>query len=154
MFKAIEIRESLLVAGPIAMCELLVGLGDVTVLDVTDTGQKLRVTIETREMRPSCPACSASVVVKDRDVVELTDLPCFGQPAVLAWRKIRWECPDGCGSFTEQAPAIAAPRLKLTDRAGRWATIQVGRHGRSVSEVAKDLGCSWHAVMEAVAAYG
>lgn len=151
---AVEIRESLLVADPIAMCELLVGLGEVNVLDVTAVGDRLRVTIETRGVRPSCPGCDASVTVKDRDVVELTDLPCFGQPATLAWRKVRWQCPDGCGSFTEQAPQIAASRLKLTDRASRWATIQVGRHGRSVSEVAKDLGCSWHAVMEAVVAYG
>ena len=73
---------------------------------------------------------------------------------MLAWRKIRWACEAGCGSFTEQAPAIAAPRLKLTDRAGRWATVQVGRHGRSVTEVAKDLGCGWHPVMDAVVAYG
>jgi hypothetical protein len=94
------------------------------------------------------------VVVKDRDTVELTDLPCFGQSAILAWRKIRWECPGGCGSFTEQAPQIAAPRLKVTDRAARWATVQVGRHGRSEREVAKGLGCGWHAVMDAVAAYG
>jgi transposase len=136
------------------MCELLVGLGDVTVLDVTDTGGRLRVTIETRGVRPLCRGCEGTVVVKDRDTVELTDLPCFGQPAVLVWRKIRWGCPSGCGSFTEQAPRVAAPRLKLTDRAGRWATVQVGRHGRSVSEVAKDLDCGWHAVMDAVVAYG
>ena len=45
-------------------------------------------------------------------------------------------------------------RLAITDRAGRWVTLQVGRHGRSVSEVAEDLGCGWHAVMDAVIAYG
>ena len=84
MFNAVEIRESLLSSDPSAMCELLVGLGDVMVLDVTDTGASLRVTIETRTARPSCPACEGPVVVKDRDMVELTDLPCFGQPAVLA----------------------------------------------------------------------
>lgn len=154
MFKAFEIRESLLSADPIAMCELLVGLPDVTVLDVTEVGEELLVTIESRAARPSCPRCQDPVVVKDRDTVELTDLPCFGQPATLAWRKIRWGCPRGCGSFTEQVPQIASSRLKLTDRAARWATIQVGRHGRSVSEVASDLGCGWHAVMDAVAAYG
>jgi transposase len=136
------------------MCELLVGLGEVSVLDVTDTGETLRVTIETRAVRPVCPGCAVPVVVKDRDLVELTDLPCFGQSAILVWRKVRWDCLGGCGSFTEQAPQIAAPRLRLTDRAARWATIQVGRHGRSVSEVAKDLACGWHAVMDAVAAYG
>ena len=32
--------------------------------------------------------------------------------------------------------------------------MQVGRHGRSVAEVAADLGCSWHAVMDAVVAVG
>jgi hypothetical protein len=29
----------------------------------------------------------------------------------------------------------------MTDRAGRWATGQVGRHGRTVNEVAEELGC-------------
>ncbi|MEX0706017.1 MAG: transposase, partial [Nitriliruptoraceae bacterium] len=49
---------------------------------------------------------------------------------------------------------IVASRLRLTDRAGRWATYQVGCHGRTVSEVAKDLGCAWHTVNDAVVAYG
>src|SRR5690606_41427582 len=102
------------------MCELLVGLPDVNVLDVADIDERLRVLVETRGPRPGCPGCGSSVSVKDRDTVELTDLPCFGRPAVLAWRKIRWACDAGCGSFTEQAPAIAAPRVKLTERAGRW----------------------------------
>ena len=44
--------------------------------------------------------------------------------------------------------------MGLTDRAGRWATEQVGRHGRSVSEVADDLACDWHTVNDAVIAYG
>ena len=154
MFKAIEIRESLLSSDPIAMCELLVGLPEVTVLAVADMGDRLRITVETRTLRPPCPGCEAPVVVKDRDTVELTDLPCFGTPAVLVWRKTRWICPQGCGSFTEHAPGIAASRLRMTDRAARWATVQVGRHGRSVSEVASDLGCGWHAVMDAVLAYG
>ena len=139
---------------PIVMCELLVGLGDVRVLEVTETPERLRVTVETRALRPVCPGCDVAVVVKDRDTVELTDLACFGRRTVLVWRKIRWTCRGGCGSFTEQALQIAASRLKLSDRAARWATIQVGRHGRSVSGVATDLGCGWHGVMDAVAAYG
>jgi transposase len=42
----------------------------------------------------------------------------------------------------------------MTTRAARWATLQVGRHGRSVSEVADDLGCDWHTVMDAVVLFG
>lgn len=42
----------------------------------------------------------------------------------------------------------------MTDRAGRWATVQVGRRGRAVSDVAAELGADWHAVNDAVIAYG
>ena len=49
---------------------------------------------------------------------------------------------------------IAAESAGITDRAGRWATFQVGHHGRAVSEVAADLGCDWHTVMDAVNWHG
>ena len=42
----------------------------------------------------------------------------------------------------------------MTTRAARWVTSQVGRHGRAVSEVAEDLGCDWHTVMDAVVVFG
>jgi len=48
--------------------------------------------------------------------------------------------------------ADGSSRCALTTRAARWATRQVGRHGRSVAEVAADLGCDWHTVMAAVVA--
>lgn len=141
---------------PTRMCELLVGLPDVNVLEVVETESGLRVKIETRGARPVCGGCGGQVKVKDRDEVEHADLPCFGRPTVLVWRKIRWACVAGCGaaSFTETAAAIAAPRQRLTDRAGRWATVQVGRRGRPVTDVAAELGAGWDPVMDAVAAYG
>ena len=42
----------------------------------------------------------------------------------------------------------------MTDRAGRWATEQVGRYARAVNEIAKELGCDWHTVNDVVIAYG
>ena len=42
----------------------------------------------------------------------------------------------------------------MTDRAARWVTVQVGRYGRSVAEVAGELGCAWHTVNDAVVFYG
>ncbi len=134
------------------MCELLVGLPDVNVLEVVETDVGLRVKIETRGVRPGCVGCGGSVKVKDRDEVDHADLRCFGRPTVLVWRKIRWACAIGCGaaSFTETAAAIAAPRQRF----GRWATVQVGRRGRPVTDVADDLGAGWDPVMDAVVAYG
>ena len=46
------------------------------------------------------------------------------------------------------------PRMAMSDRAGRWVTEQVGRHARSVNEIALELGCDWHTVNDTVVAYG
>jgi hypothetical protein len=84
-------------------------------------------------------------------------LAAFGRPAVLVWRKRRWRCPEpACpvGTWTETDGRIAAARGAMTDRAGRRVTGQVGSVGRSVAEVARELGCDWHTVMDAVVAYG
>jgi len=142
---------------PIRVCELLVGLPDVNVLGVDGPMEPLRVHVETRGRRPRCWSCGVEARIKERPVVELVDLPVFGRPARLVWRKHRWECPEvSCpvGSWTGEDPRIAPPRLGVTDRAGRWATFQVGRHGRTVNEVAGDLGCDWHTVNDTVVAYG
>jgi transposase len=143
---------------PTRVCELLVGLPAVNVLGVDDEHDApIVVHVETREVRPSCARCSGVVVIKDRPTVELVDLPCFGRPARLVWRKRRWSCPNvtcATTTWTEDVPAIAARRLVMTDRAGRWVTKQVGRCGRTVNEVAGELGCDWHTVNDTVIAYG
>ncbi|MFN8103921.1 MAG: ISL3 family transposase [Acidimicrobiia bacterium] len=140
------------------MCELLVGLGDVTVLGAVDEPDgPVRVHIETRTRRPACHGCDGQVWAKDQRPVELVDLPAFGRPARLVWHKHRWRCPNtacSVGSFTETAPHIAAARLVMTDRAGRWVTEQVGRFKRSVNDLATELGCDWHTINDTVIAYG
>jgi hypothetical protein len=86
--------------------------------------------------------------------VELVDLPVFGCPARLVWRKQRWRC-TGCGRcWCDENAEIGAARCALTTRAARWSTLQVSRNGRAVSDVARDLGCSWHTVMDAVVIIG
>jgi transposase len=136
------------------MCELLVGLGDVRVLAVNHGGGGLAVTVETVEAQDWCRTCGLRAVTKDRPSVALGDLACFGRPATLVWRKRRWSCPAGCGTWTERNDTIAAPRCALTRRAGMWATVQVGRLARPVSQIAAELGVAWHTVMDAVAIYG
>lgn len=139
-------------------CELLVGLPAVNILEVLEPlVGRLVVTVESRVEAPACSGCGERPWVKDRPVVELVDLTCFGRPVTLRWRKHRWHCPRSwcrVGSWTHEDPRIAAPRLSVTDRAGRWATVQVGRAGRAVSDVAAELGADWHAINDAVMAYG
>ena len=57
-------------------------------------------------------------------------------------------------SFTEVDEQIAPARSALTARAGRWATIAVGRDARPVPDVAAELGCDWHTAYRAVLAWG
>ena len=67
------------------------------------------------------------MVVKDQDLVVLVDLTCFGRPAVLVWRTVRWQCRQGCGSFTEVAPQICRSSAQVDGSGGpagqpfRWA---------------------------------
>lgn len=139
------------------MCEVLVGLPDVRVLGV-DGAEATPVIVYVELIdRPACVGCGARPTVKDRSDVVLVDLPVFGRRARLVWRKHRWACPNpACEviTWTGEHAQIASPRMALTDRAGRWATEQVGRAGRTVSEVADELGCDWHTVNDAVMAYG
>jgi len=77
------------------MCELLVGLPDVKVVGLfARVGQPLRVHIETGRERPACRTCGVFAHVKDRQEVELIDLPSFGRSARLVWHKRRWCCPE------------------------------------------------------------
>ncbi len=138
-------------------CELLVGLERVEVLDVVRRADRLFVTVESIDRLMGCGACGTRATVKDRDRVELADLPAFGCPVTLVWLKRRWRCGEadcGEGTWTEDRPDIAPARSTMTRRAGVWATTQVGRHVHSVSWAAKELGVTWHTVMDAVTLWG
>ena len=142
---------------PTRVCELLVGLGDVDVLGVDDeAGEPLRVHIRRRAARPGCGVCGVRLWSDGERPVVLATLPAFGRPARLVWHKRRWRCGrPGCeaGTVTEQDPAIAPARERLTARAGRWATRRAGR-GHALKDIASELGCSWHRVNVSVRRWG
>ena len=127
------------------MCELLVGLPEVNILGIEDGPDGLlTVHVECRDAKAFCEQCGIRAKVKERPIVVLIDLPCFGHPTRLSWHKRRFNCPDAfCSraSWNEEESRIGAPRMTMSDRAGRWVTEQVGRFARTVAEVARQLGC-------------
>ena len=142
---------------PTSMCRALVGLADIDVIGVIAWTVPMQVHIASTTPRPACAACQGPARVKQTMRRRLVDLPSFGRPVVTVWRQIRWRCPDeACpvGSWMQRDARIVIGNRGMTDRAARWACEQVGRHGRSVAEVAADLGCDWHTVNRAVIAYG
>ena len=141
------------------MCELLVGLGEVDLVGIDESGEgaPLEVVVRSCKARPTCEGCGGSVWFKGYWTVVLVALPAFGRLVRLRWRKRRWTCPNpGCGlrSFVEQDPTIGPQRALLTSRAARWVTIGVGRRGRPIGEVAAELGCDWHTVNNEVGRWG
>lgn len=65
-----------------------------------------------------------------------------GGPGVLRWCKHHYWSPAylvRAGVLDPRGPSITETRLSVTDRAGRWVTLQVGRNGWAVNEVAAEL---------------
>jgi transposase len=77
------------------ICAVLVGLPDVTVIGVGEWPGWVRVVIEVPNDRPAW-GCAGIVHRHGVREVELVDLPVFGRPARLVWRKQRWRCTN-CG---------------------------------------------------------
>jgi transposase len=137
--------------------EILVGLPDVVVLGAASRDREIELHVMLDVSRTACSTCGVSARFKGWREVVLRDLTSGHQTVALHWHKRRWRCekPDCVnGSWTEQDDRIAHPRMKLTRRAALRATEDVGRKGRTVSEVAEELGCDWHTVNDVVIAYG
>ena len=149
-------RSTFVVTDPIEIIRALVGLKDVRVLAYSRRGPDVELMIEQVLDVVRCPACGTTARVKDRPVVRYVDLPVYGTPMSLAWKKHRMRCVNRtCAkrSWVLSDHRIAAKNCLLTTRAAKWATVQVGT-GRTVSEVAGELDCDWHTVNDAVTTYG
>jgi transposase len=81
----------------------------------------------------------------------LHDIPAFGSPVRLTWRKRTFRCVEpACpvGVFSE-VHELGRPRAKLTERAAWWA-IGCIRDDTSLAAVARRLGVAWRTLWEAV----
>ncbi len=141
---------------PTEIVEALVGLKSVRVLAYRRRASDVELRVERLITDVRCPRCRERARVKERPLVTYVDLPVYGTPMKLAWKKHRMccvneNCPKGSWVLTDHR--IAAKNCLLTTRAAKWATVQVGT-GRTVKEVAGELGCDWHTVNDAVTTYG
>ena len=153
---SLQTRSTFVVTDPIEIVQALVGLKDVQVLHYERRGPDVELMVEQTPGVVCCPTCGAPAQVKERPVVHYVDLPVYGTPMSLAWKKHRMCCVHpACPkkSWVLEDHRIAAKNCLLTTRAAKWATVQVGG-GRTVLEVAGELACDWHTVNDAVLTYG
>jgi transposase len=151
-----KIGSTFVLVHPTEILEALVGLKDVRVVSYERLGPRVELMVEQTPGEVFCPTCGLRAHVKERPIVHYVDLPVYGAPMALAWKKHRMTCVnDDCpvNSWVLDDHRIAAKNCLLTTRAAKWATRQVG-DGRTVSEVAKELSCDWHTVNDAVTTYG
>ena len=151
-----QLENTFVLSDPTEILEALVGLKDVRVLHYQRRGPEVALVIEQVVERPTCPSCHRPAQVKERPLVTYIDLPVFGVPMRLTWKKHRLQCRhEECVTRTWvlRDHRIAAKHCLLTTRAAKWATQQVGT-GRTVLEVARELACDWHTVNDAVTTYG
>ena len=93
----------------------MVGLDNVTFLGL-EPAEVTTVHVESVRRPLGCRECGSVAQVKDWVTVVLVDLPVYGRPTRLAWRKRRMECADAdclTKSWTEEDDRIASPRQLL-----------------------------------------
>lgn len=127
---------------------MLFGLDEFAVVEVqrVDDGA-VRVVIETAEKAAACPSCGVvSTRVKDRPLRRLRDLPASGQRVQVWWRTRRLLCCEPVcerRSFTETSREIR-PRARVTERLREKLATAIATSNRSVADVCREYGVSWH----------
>lgn len=145
------------ITNPNDILHALVAVKEVRILFYRRVGPSCEIGIEQIPEDVRCKQCGSVARIKDRRWVSYVDLPVFGTNCRLLWRKHRMVCSNPCcevKTWTLSDHRIAAKNCLLTTRGAKWATKQVGMVGRTVSDVAKELGCDWEVVNNAVVYYG
>jgi len=130
-----------------------VGLDGFHVIDVGERAGVVRVVVETPAQPMGCRSCGVIAHSHGRRDVRLVDVPCFGRPVRLIWRKRTWRCGEEkcpARSFTELHEDLAGPRALLSVRACWWAINQLRREGASVQGLARQLGTTWRTVWRSI----
>lgn len=140
-------------AGYCDNCDVVVGLPGLHVTSAIRNNDQLVVILESAPSVMGCPDCGVIAASHGRRTVRLVDIPCFGRPVEMIWRKRTWLCREpACprGSFTEHDDQIAGRRALLTRRACWWAIAQLRAENASVLGLARQLGTTWRTLWRAI----
>jgi transposase len=123
------------------------------VTGVVELGEQLELGVELAVAAGCCRWCGhGSLLVKDRPVVRIRDLPVGGRVMWLLWRKRRFWC-EGCErTFTETHPGL--PSRQRVSARFRAHLFERCRGGGAHLEIARDERTSCYQVNRAFAVGG
>ena len=128
-------RSTSVLVHPNEILAALVGPKDVRVLAYVRRGPDVELMIEQVTDVLSCPACGQRAQVKERPVVHYVDLPVYGTPMSLAWKKHRLRCVERTcpkRSWVFEDHRIAAKSCLLTTQGGQVGDGPGRRRGRGL----------------------
>jgi transposase len=129
----------------------LLGLAGLRVLSVAEgNGGALDLEVESAVQAGRCPYCEGTdLVIKERPVVAVRDLPLAGRLARLRWRKRRWRCRSCERTHTEQHPALPG-RQQVSGRFRERLAARASSGGAH-AEIAREEDTSRYQVARALA---
>jgi transposase len=131
----------------------LVGIDGLVVTGVVELREQLELEVELAVGAGCCRWCGhGSLLVKERPVVRVRDLPLAGRVTWLLWRKRRFECESCERTFTETHPALPS-RQRVSARFRRHL-FERCRGGGAHLEIARDERTSCYQVNRAFAVGG
>jgi transposase len=131
----------------------LVGIDGLVVTGVVELREQLELEVEVALGAGCCRWCGhGSLLVKERPVVRVRDLPLAGRVTWLLWRKRRFYCESCERTFTETHPALPS-RQRVSARFRRHL-FERCRGGGAHLEIARDERTSCYQVNRAFAVGG
>jgi transposase len=118
-------------------------------VDIVEKGNQLDLEVELIARARSCPHCAGEeLVVHERPVVRVRDLPLCGRRSTLRWRKRRYRC-KGCARTHTESCEQGLPRQRLTSRLRAWLAERA-RSGGAHAEIAREEGTTRYQVAKAM----
>jgi zinc-finger of transposase IS204/IS1001/IS1096/IS1165 len=112
----------------------VLGLRGFRIVGDESTPDELILTIETTgQTPPLCPRCGTKARALGRYPVHYRDLPAFGMPVRLIWKRRRWQCPNpACSTKTWSEESDQMNRSGFGGDFNWW---RIGVDGQSEDEI-------------------
>lgn len=123
----------------------LLDLEDVIFSGIRKNESTIEIDIQFPVRPNQCPRCGyVTSLVHDYRIQKVKDIPLQGRYLILSYKKRRYHCP-GCGKHFPEFQTLIPRYYRHTNRFA-FLLLDELKKRRSICDIAKDNGLSWHKV--------